>query len=95
MADYYAEPIWDESGRTSFDLDLFPLSSELKTKLRAWAKDYDSFGERNFTWPTEDGEERFDEAGRLLWREVQEELGEDWKVSYFSEVGNRVIWDTG
>ena len=60
--------------------------------LCSWARWYDSLLDRDFEWSHAE-EADFDREGGRLWRLVANELGPHYKVGYFSEVLDDVVWD--
>jgi hypothetical protein len=91
MADYGADPVWSANGRTAERLEEIPVSEETRSALRAWQARYDELPAIGFAWPPGD-RETFDRKGRELWGRVAEELGDAWRVGYFSELEGRALW---
>ena len=56
MADYSADPLWDESpsGGGMLRLDEMPLSPDLRRRLRAWADNHDRLLGVRLEWPGAD-----------------------------------------
>lgn len=95
MADYHCFPLWEVGGEVrNVNPDDLPLTVELRAELRAWANAYDRTlnqedpANSGFATPAE--EEAFEAEGRRLWRALQDQLGSDYKVIYFSERDGRV-----
>jgi hypothetical protein len=93
MCDYYADPIWTESGGGMIALDRLPLGADTKQALRAWAESYDALADHGYEWPSPEYKRDFDAEGRRLWAIVRNELGPDFEVGYHSEIDGR-IWPT-
>lgn len=72
--EYDGGPIWSPDGRSA-DLDLLPLSNDLRERLRAWNARYDDanlpFEQNAVDWLAE---------GRSLLGEVRAALGEAYEV---------------
>jgi hypothetical protein len=90
MADYHCFPLWKACGEIgNINPDDLPLANDLREDLLAWATAYDKT--LNQEYPPDSGfaspqeEEAFEVEGRRLWRELQTQLGRDYKVVYFSE----------
>ena len=89
MADYHCFPLWKPgSGEYYVGPDGLPLSDGLKATLQTWADVYDRTlnedypPDSRFSSPTE--EEAFETEGRRLWQALKNELGEGYKVLYYS-----------
>jgi hypothetical protein len=90
MAEYGCTVLWDfDPDRIGpIDPESLPLTAELKAALHKWAAAYDRTlnqeypPESGFNSPTE--EEAFQAEGRRLWKELQAQLGEEYKVVYQS-----------
>lgn len=91
MADYCADPLWRrcESCQASrvvdLDLDLLPLTSQLKQQLRAWAARFDALSNAGFEWPNIAEERQWITDGRALLDPVRKELGPGYDVTYFAD----------
>ncbi len=95
MCDYSADPVWwGSDGSVMAELSELPLRKQTKVELRAWAERFEE-GENApwaHKWPSDEARIEFDHEGRRLWAVVQEDLGPDWVVGYFSEVDGRRYW---
>ena len=98
MSDYHCFPLWEYTDDgdlyDNVNPDDLPLTNELKSALHAWADAYDRT--LNQEYPPESGfaspeEEAFEAEGRRLWRELQAQLGPEYKVVYYSIRENRVL----
>lgn len=97
MAEYGGTVLWPASGQMVGPIEpaSLPLSNKLLLDLRKWADWYDSFLDPNcpqdsrFATPREEAD--FEVEGRRLWRELDRELGLDFKVDYYSETEGRII----
>jgi hypothetical protein len=94
MCDYYADPLWTESGGCMLALDGFPLTDETKSALRAWAETYDALDPLDHEWPSPEYRRDFEAEGRRLWATLQAELGPEYVVGYDSLTEGR-IWPAG
>jgi hypothetical protein len=90
MPDYHCFPLWKAGGEIgNVDPDDLPLTSDLNAALRAWASVYDKT--LNQEYPPDSGfispdkEESFETEGKRLWNELQAELGDAYKVVYYSQ----------
>ena len=87
MADYYCSPLWDVDDGGDLDLGELPLSGSLVERLNRWQQRYDDqlkLGKLEASeWFSEEAEAAFDEEGRSLAVEVQNELGEQFEVWYW------------
>ena len=93
MCDYLADPLWTAGGGAMLSVDSFPLSSQTKAALRAWADSYNALMDHDYAWPSPAYRDAFEKEGRRLWAVVQDELGPDYDVGYFSE-GEGHLWHT-
>lgn len=85
MADYSADPLWDEDG-VMMELDDLPVSGSIKKMLRGWAEWFehkDGGGCAPTVSPDWDPE-AFSRFGLFLARQVKRELP-GWTVVYFDE----------
>lgn len=94
MADYSAWPLW-LSG-VNVDPAGFPISPELQERLEGWSQTYDAILNRDDPassgFPSPEAELAWEEQGRGLWLDLQDELGAEYIVSYFSETEQRVLY---
>ncbi len=93
MPDYHCWPLWYGDGFEEvgdIEPDELPLSPETNDQLLRWANAYDRT--LNFADPKDEsyyfseqelGE--FEHEGISLWQKLQEELGSDYKVTYYSQ----------
>lgn len=90
MADYGADPLWhrgvDGGGVAMISLDTLPLSTALKSRLRAWAHRYDILMQAGgYAWPDPATKAAWITEGRALLAPVRRELGPGYDVAYFEE----------
>jgi hypothetical protein len=90
MPDFNCFPLWKAGGEIgNVDPDDLPLTGDLKAALQAWASAFDKT--LNQEYPPDSGfanpaeEAAFETEGRRLWRELQAQLGPEYKVVYFSQ----------
>ncbi len=95
MPDYQCFPLWKTGGEIgNVDPDDLPLTNDLKVALRNWSACYDRTLNQEyppdsaFASPAE--EEAFEVEGRRLWQTLQEQLGPDYRVVYYSSRDNRL-----
>jgi hypothetical protein len=96
MAEYGCTVLWgvDPSEIGPINPDSLPLTSDLKTAVRRWAEAYDST--LNQDYPQDSGfasqseKEAFEAEGRRLGKELQAQLGAEYKVIYFSETDRKL-----
>ena len=95
MADYESFPLWDVDEVGNLNPDELPLSQETKERLERWADRYDATLNRQdplasgFASPSE--EAAFEEEGRALWKKLEEELGAEFRVLYYSQAESRLL----
>jgi hypothetical protein len=95
MPDYECFALWDIDSVENINPASLPISDDLKARVGRWEDIYD--GTLNQDDPTASGfqsadeENTFDSEGRLIWKELKDELGESYDVSYFSIVENTLI----
>lgn len=87
MADYGADPLWhrtpDGKGSSMISLDTLPLSSELKNRLRAWARRHDDLMDPAHERPSQAAETEWVAEGQALLPSLRRELGPEYDVEYF------------
>ena len=95
LPDYECFALWDVDGIENIDPAKLPISDQLKSRISNWEDAYD--GTLNQDDPTESGfnsqeeEASFEKEGRLIWKALKEELGEEYEVSYFSVLENKLL----
>ena len=95
MADYECFPLWgmDVGQIGEIDPNWLPLSEETKRKLIDWGKKYDHTLNRSNPassgFKSQEAEEHFEREGYRLWKELQVELGSQYRVYYHSSVTGR------
>jgi hypothetical protein len=97
MAEYGNTVLWgiDAADIGPIDLDQLPLTVDLKNALRAWAETYDKT--LNQEYPPDSGfaspedEAAFEAEGRRLWKDLQAQLGPEFRVSYYSSREARLL----
>lgn len=72
QAEYLEEPIRVLPENAGIELDLLPISLRLKSAIRNW----------DASFQNEDQDDEFVLTGRVLARELQQELGKTWTVRY-------------
>jgi hypothetical protein len=96
MADYQAGPLWWAGNDRFGELDpaSLSLSENLQTSLLVWAERFDGWidpDDPGGSQVSEAEQADFDALGMVLWRQLQQELGQDYRVSYFSLTTNRLL----
>ncbi|MBD1936406.1 hypothetical protein H6F73_03590 [Microcoleus sp. FACHB-68] len=95
MTDYDCYPLWDIDDPGDIDPSELPLSEETVKRLLQWQQTYE--GIMNWDDPhsagfaSEADRVAFEEEGISLWQQLQQELGNDWEVSYFSELQGKLL----
>ncbi|QNN21739.1 hypothetical protein HED60_05460 [Planctomycetales bacterium ZRK34] len=90
MAEYGGEAVWWMGHRVGpTDLQDIPISDELRYDIKRWARSYaDTLDDNDPAASDFDNDETrviFDSEGSILWKHLQEELGSEWEVHYYSE----------
>ncbi len=96
MPDYFCYPLWgvnpDELGDISPN-DL-PLSDSLREALLAWAHEYDQTIDMNDPssagFDSQESANKFVATGHQLRVRLKEELGPDYQITHFFNVGPKV-----
>lgn len=95
MADYECFALWDEDDIDNLSPDELPISAELKAKIHLWEDAFDATLKRSDPassgFETNDDLRKFDDEGKELWRCLRQELGDEYSVSYFSQLRRTVI----
>ena len=97
MADYRCFPLWDQSGDFPPNIDPHMLHLSLRTieALLEWANRYDATlypdDPAMSGFRTSSEAQEFENQGLQLWRTLQNELGTDYEVSYFSNQERRLL----
>ena len=99
MTDYHCWPLWwnkDDSQRVGdIDLSELPLQKSTVEKLLAWQDRYDQ--QLNIDdpsaseWFSTVELEEFENEGLSLWKQVSNELAEEYEVSYFSQKRQMIL----
>jgi hypothetical protein len=97
MAEYGGTVIWAKEGEVSTPLEVaeLPISGALTSAIKKWAAAYDDT--LNHDDPTASGfgseslADEFDAEGRRIWQALRDELGPDFKISYFSEKDRQLL----
>jgi hypothetical protein len=97
MWDYQCWPLWEPgSAHYALEPDALPLSAGTKERLARWAAIPDAkhelFGHvpAEEVW-TEAEIEALESEGRELWRILRSELGQGFRVLYFSTTERRLL----
>lgn len=88
VADYSCWPIWDEEGEMNEPSD-YPLSKKTIDGLNQWQAKIDATldlvnGEQS-GFKTKQEWDAFEQEGRQLAQQMQEELGEEYEIWYHNE----------
>lgn len=98
MADFKCFPIWevfDNNGVDEVDPKGLPITEDLKLALHNWMLCYDQTlnedypPDSGFASPAEEAE--FGAEGKRLWKELKEQLGPEYRVTYFSRLEGRML----
>ncbi len=95
MADYQCYPLWDIEKVGNIDPDKLPISIVLKKYLNLWAECYDENlvleEPRLSGFKNEIEALAFEAQGQFLWRQLQKELGNTYKVFYFNHLTSQLL----
>ena len=95
MTDYGCFPIWDcDNGRNLNPEDL-PISTSLKQDLKKWAETFDAILDwddpASAGFKSDREEQEFEEKGLELWQRLENEIGDEYIVEYFSTIQSKVL----
>ena len=107
MPDYDADPLWDAATEAMVSLDDLPVTAKTKQRVRAWALRWDELATQDLEADYGDTPELAHKAvppetwaehereGRAAWLELQQDLGDTWRVGWVSFPGGRrhVQWE--
>lgn len=96
-ADYALTVLWgvhpEELG--PFHPDELPLTEDLRAAIMRWAEVYDNTLDPDHPedagFKTSAEAKAFDEEGLRLWKELQSQLGPDWRVTYYSSYQSKTF----
>ena len=95
MADYQCYPLWDVENVGNIDPNKLPISAVLKKYLNLWAECYDEIlvleEPRLSAFKNEMEALAFEAQGQFLWRHLQKELGDTYKIFYFSHLTSQLL----
>lgn len=88
MADYECWPLWEPEGDPyPVEPESLPLLVLLREQLWSWAAVYDATLNRadpaSSGFSSETERQKFIQDGSALQRQLQDELGDDYEVTYF------------
>lgn len=84
--------LWDDHNEHLGELEhLLPVSPDLRERLLHHAEQWyrQDAGQQNPDWP---GHEEFDRRGYLLSREMEQQLGPDYRLQYFFDTAQARQW---
>jgi hypothetical protein len=88
MADYTAFPLWSLGsgvlGQRMVEPSSLPISAPIRERLLSWAAVYDNQDPFSEDWVGPPSEDAWIEQGRLLARDLQNDLGDNFEVVYFN-----------
>lgn len=87
------EDYWKHTALPTEDL---PLSFELNNQLTEWEEFYEEYFDNTTLLSLAKrpvAKDNFDVVGKQLWQLVKEELKDNYKVIYYSEVEQKVLDD--
>lgn len=97
MADYCCYPLWNMETGDNLEAEDLPLSLEISKKLTDWAIIYDriiNWDDPSLSGFKSDQEKNdFEKQGVILAIKIQEELGFDYQVFFFSEIQQKLFSD--
>ncbi len=97
MTEYNYFPLWDMETADNLEAEDLPLSLEISEKLADWGDIYDQI--INWDDPSlsgfksEQDKINFEKQGVILAIKIQEELGFDYQVFFFSEIQQKLFSD--
>jgi hypothetical protein len=95
MADYNCFLLWNMNEISNIDPNTLPLSIEIKQRLENWAYCYDVTlnldDPLSSGFPTAEAGITFEEEGKALWKILQETLGSEYIVFYFSQTESKLL----
>lgn len=89
-------PNKDYLKHTALSTEDLPLSFELNNQITEWEEFYEEYFDPLVVLSIAKRKvykDNFDAVGKLLWQLVKEELKDNYKVVYYSEVENKVLED--
>lgn len=90
MAEYFSSALWVTGGMIEFEK--VPLSQESVDRIKSWNSTYSSWLDwddpGNSPEPPLEEQESFDKEGIEIWKQLIDELGDDYEVVYFGEKRN-------
>jgi len=95
LADYSCYPLWDRDDGGDIEPWELPLSEATIERLLNWQDIYD--GTIDWDDPAAAGfageqeEIAFEIEGISLWKQLQQELGDEYEIVYFSQLLQRVV----
>ena len=103
MPDYDADPLWDTATEAMVSVDDLPIAEKTKKRVRGWGRRWDELATQDLHAEPGDTDQvvpeqvwaEHEREGRAAWRELQEELGEEWRVGWVSFPDGRrhVQWE--
>lgn len=99
-AEYECFPLWiknDHGVYENISTETLNLSESLSERIKMWSKKFDST--LNTEYPPNSGfrdlndAKKFEKEGLEIWRELVSNLGENYKISYFSFLFNKLFDD--
>ena len=95
MAEYHYYPLWDMEDPDNINPNELPLKQDTIKRLLNWSKAYDQI--LNIDDPAasdfanKEEAEAFEQEGISLWQQLQQQLGSDYEVFYFSEQQEKLL----
>lgn len=86
MLDYDCWPLWTKDGDNCSPHHL-PISTQLQAQLVSWSDKYDALLNRDDpmnSYHSLETDRSLEKEGLMLWVNLQSELGDLWKVAYYS-----------
>ncbi len=97
MPDYDCFPLWEMDDIGEINPNELPLSQETINRLMKWKKIYDKLlnvkDPASSDFVNEDERIAFEKEGIYLWKQLQKELENQYKVYYRSELQNKLLRD--
>ena len=107
MPDYDADPLWDTATEAMVSVDDLPITEATKKRVRAWGRRWDELATQDLSADYGDTPElahkvvpaevwaEHEREGLAAWRELQRDLGDEWRVGWVSFPDGRrhVQWE--
>ena len=97
MTDYGCFPIWNYDNGGNLNPEDLPISTSLKQDLKKWAETFDAILDwddpASAGFKSDREEQEFEEKGLELWQRLENEIGDEYIIEYFSTIQEKVLVD--